>query len=108
MAVDTSRVRALSSAIFGNEKVVEVVLAMDALSEPKSATAQDLNRATGIAHSMVRDVLVRLVDGELVTAVPKVGGSRSPQYYQPRDGWADLVDLARWAHATASRSTQAR
>jgi hypothetical protein len=82
--------RRRSAALFGNEKVVEVVLA---LNEEDLATAQQLHASTGIAYSMVRDALGRLVQGGAVRALPKTGHSRSPQYYQSIEGplWEALV-----------------
>lgn len=82
--------RRRSAALFGNEKAVEVVIA---LNEQGVATAQELHASTGIAYSMVRDALGRLVQGGVVRALPKVGHSRSPQYYQPIEGplWSALV-----------------
>lgn len=102
---DHVEVRRVSAAVFGNEKVVEVVLAFDATSEPRAATAQDLSHSTGISYSMVRDVLLRLTAGGVLVALPKVGGRRSPQYYQPAadEGWDNLVRLARWIGQTRTR-----
>jgi DNA-binding transcriptional ArsR family regulator len=76
--------------LFGNEKTAEVVRALKAEG---TATAQQITTRTGIAHSMVSDALKRLVQGEAVRALPKAGGSRSAQYYQPIDGhlWDALV-----------------
>jgi hypothetical protein len=85
--------RRRSAALFGNEKAVEVVLA---LSSEGIATAQQLQASTGIAYSMVRDALGRLVQGAVVIALPKSGHSRSAQYYQPVEGrvWDALVAAA--------------
>jgi hypothetical protein len=96
MTSDISEIRRRSAALFGNEKVVEVVLAMARTEAPHSVTAQDVSKATEIAHSLVRDVLVRLATSEVLVAVPKVGGSRAAQYYQPRAdfGWTQLVAMA--------------
>ena len=96
MASDISELRRRSAALFGNEKAVEVILAMARTEAPHSVTAQDVSRATEIAHSLVRDVLVRLVASDVLVAVPKVGGSRAAQYYQPRAdfGWTQLVAVA--------------
>lgn len=108
MLANTERTRQRSAAIFGNEKVVEVVLALNDTGESPTATAQDLSRATGIAHPMVRDVLRRLALGEVLIAAPKVGGSRSAQYYHPRPGaaWDAVVSLAE-AIASETASTRA-
>jgi hypothetical protein len=75
--------RRRSAALFGNEKTVEVILA---LHGEGTATAQMIVVRTGIAHSMVRDAIGRLVEGGVVRALPKTGGTRSPQYYQPVGG----------------------
>lgn len=103
---DTRKTRRLSAALFGNEKVVEVALALDEVNAP--CTAQELAVRTGIAHSMVRDVLVRLATAGLLLALPKTGGTRSAQYYEPEDrgAWTHLIALARWLRA--GRATERR
>jgi ribosomal protein S25 len=95
LTVDTAvdeqgETRRRSAALFGNEKTVEVVLA---LQDEGTATAQMILARTGIGHSMVRDALGRLVEGGVVRALPKTGGTRSPQYYQPISGrvWDTLL-----------------
>jgi GTP-sensing pleiotropic transcriptional regulator CodY len=86
--------RRRSAALFGNEKTVEVVAALD---EEGSATAQTIAARTGITHSLVRDALLRLTAGGAVRPLPRLGGSRSPQYYEPvnDDLWAALTAAAR-------------
>jgi hypothetical protein len=97
MPIDIVETRRRSAALFGNEKVVEVVLSLNDVPEPRSATAQQIMEATGIGHSMVRDVLQRLTGAGALHALPKVGGSRSAQYYRPDgDVWESLVGLCRW------------
>jgi hypothetical protein len=90
---DQAETRRRSAALFGNEKTAEVVLA---LNDARLATAQQLSTSTGIAHSMVRNALARLVQGGAVRALPKTGHSRSEQYYQPVDDrlWGALVAVA--------------
>jgi len=92
--------RRRSAALFGNEKTVEVVLALKA--EKGWATAQQLHARTGIAYSMVRDALGRLVQGGAVET-SRTGGSRSPKFYYPVEGhvWNGLVEGAQglWAEA---------
>jgi hypothetical protein len=90
---DLEETRHRSAALFGNEKTVEVVLALD---DEGAATAQELATRTGIPHSLVRDALVRLVAGSAVHQLPRVGGSRSPLYYQPTPGklWVAIVAAA--------------
>lgn len=96
MASDISEIRRRSAALFGNEKAVEVILAMARSEAPHSVTAQDVSKDIAVAHSLVRDVLVRLAASDVLIAVPKVGGSRAPQYYQPRPdfAWTELVAVA--------------
>jgi hypothetical protein len=85
--------RRRSAALFGNEKMAEVVVALD---EEGPATAQTIAARTGITHSLVRDVLLRLTAGGAARPLPRLGGSRSPQYYQPVNGdlWAALTAAA--------------
>jgi len=89
-ASELAETRRRSACLFGNEKTAEVVRV---LSAEGTATAQQIALKTGIAHSMVADALRRLVQGEAVRALPKVGGSRSAQYYQPIEGrlWSAVV-----------------
>jgi len=86
--------RRRSAALFGNEKTIEVVIALD---EEGAATAQMIAAKTGIPYSLVRDALVRLAGGGAVQQVPRIGGSRSPLYYEPTEGrlWAALATAAR-------------
>lgn len=96
-----AQVRRESAKVFGNEKLVEVVLALDQAAGV--ATAQEITRRTGIAHSMVRDVLVRLADAALVRPLPRES-TRAAQYYDTREQgevWTRLVALAHvlWARA---------
>lgn len=97
MAGQTTRER--SAALFGNEKLVEVVVAL--AEQQGAATAQQLSRLTGVDHSLVRCVLLRAVNAGVVETLPRAGGSRSPQYYQPTDTelWRATLALA---HAAAA------
>ena len=99
MRLDIGEARRRSAALFGNEKVAEVVLVLAQGGAP--ATAQELSRTTGVGHSMVRDALLRLAAAGVLLSLPKVGGTRSAQYYEPIDGegWTLLVRLAAWVNA---------
>jgi len=90
--VDETRRR--SAALFNNEKMAEVILSLHA--EHGAAHAQEISRRTSISHSLVRDVLVRLAAAGVLTALPKLGGSRGAQYYEPSDRelWQRLVEVA--------------
>ena|SRR5260370_38973354 len=96
--------RRRSAALFGNEKTVEVVLA---LHEEAPATAQMIAARTGITHSLVRDALLRLTAGGAARPLPRLGGSRSPRYYQPVDGdlWEALTSAAQAIARTSDRSS---
>jgi hypothetical protein len=48
----------MSASIFGNEKLAEIVLLLEA--EDGALLAAELSRRTGFTHSLVMDVLVRL------------------------------------------------
>ena len=87
--------RRQSAALFNNEKLVEIVLAVEKAAGVTHA--QELSRATSISHSLVRAVLIKLVGAGALIALPKSGGARSTQYYQPIDGelWSALVALAK-------------
>ena len=97
----TRAARRTSAGLFGNEKVAEVVCALHVTRSP--VTAQELAVLTRISHSMVRDVLVRLTAVGILTALPKVGGTRSAQYYLPVEeaGWELLSALAEWVLASS-------
>ena len=91
--------RRRSASLFGNEKVAEVIVAVQAAGGP--CTAQEISLSTGVGHSMVRDALRRLVESGLVVTLPKVGGARSAQYYTPaeQEAWRLVVSLAGWLGA---------
>ena len=84
----------MSSKLFGNEKLVEVVRALAA--EAGVATTQLVARRTGIDHSLARDVLRRLAEAKVVTPLPRAN-SRAPQYYEVDKSnavWLNLLSLA--------------
>lgn len=85
--------RRRSAALFGNEKTVEVVLALDGEG---TGTAQMIAARTGIPYSLTRDALIRLRVGGAIRQIPRVGGSRSPLYYEPVEGdlWRALTAAA--------------
>ena len=94
MDYDTTA-RRTSTNIFGNEKLAEIVLMLNA--EPGALLAADIARRTGFGHSLVRDVLVRLSKTSAIRALPKTGNPRGPAYYEKDSQsplWAPLVQLA--------------
>ena len=85
--------RDLSSALFGNEKMAELVMAV--LAEKSHTTAQQVANRLGINHDLARKPLLRLVDAGVLVALPKEGGRRSTQFYEvvPGARWSALVAL---------------
>jgi hypothetical protein len=101
MTDDRHATRRLSALVFGNEKVAEIVLLLEA--ERGAVLASEIARKTGFGHSLVRDVLVRLSKTPAVRALPKAGNSRGPAYYEPvvdSPVWIALVELARTIETT--------
>lgn len=96
MRTDSHETRRVSAAVFGNEKTVEVILAVQACGGLARAT--DIVQITGIAHGMVRPVLKRMLDARLLTAMPRRGGSRGELFFEI--GNTDLWDAV---HATAQQ-----
>jgi hypothetical protein len=96
--------RDLSSALFGNEKMIAVVLAVAA--EHDHATAQQVAKRVGVNHDLARKPLLRLVEGGMLVALPREGGRRSPQYYEAAPGprWEAMKALCRTLYK--SRSVQ--
>ncbi|MGO9292382.1 MAG: hypothetical protein ACLP52_00615 [Streptosporangiaceae bacterium] len=87
--------RHISTSIFGNEKVAEIVLVLDA--EPGALLVAEIARRTGFGHSLVADVLKRLSKTPALRALPKAGNLRGPAYYEKNVDsplWSALVQLA--------------
>lgn len=81
--MDPVATRRISAAVFGNEKTVEVVLALVAANGLARTT--DIVRSTGIANGMVRPVLKRLLEAGALSAMPRRGGSRGELYFEIAD-----------------------
>jgi hypothetical protein len=87
--------RRLSASVFGNEKIAEIVLILDA--GPGASLVAEIARRTGFGHSLVRDVLVRLSRTPALRALPRAGNPRGPAYYEKNAEsplWAALAQLA--------------
>lgn len=91
--------RRRSGALFGNEKVAELVLALD---RSLPTTAQAVALPLGIPHNLVTPVLRRLVGASLIAPLPRVG-SRSAAYYDRvyDPAWDQLVRLCRTLSGSA-------
>lgn len=87
--------RERSSAIFGNRYFVDVVLAVDQLSGASDApvTTRMVASETTLSDSLVRQVMQRLRDADLIAEPPRTGGTRSPRYFQVRRGslWSGVL-----------------
>ena len=91
--------RELSSAVFGNEKFIEVVLALDARAPQ---TAQGIGLGLSVASPMVRSVLKRLEKAGVARALPRAT-TRAPLYFEPikdSSSWRALASLCRQLLAT--------
>lgn len=88
--------RRLSAAVFGNEKTVEVLLAIQEANG--LARTADVVQSTGIAHGLVRPVLKRLLDAGALTAMPRRGGARGELFFEIGDErlWAAMLQTARY------------
>jgi hypothetical protein len=98
---DALTARRISASIFGNEKIAEIVLLLE--SEPGALHAADIQRRTGFAHSLIRDVLERLGKTPALRALPRTGSARGPAYYEKCPDsplWRALVGLAQAVLAT--------
>jgi hypothetical protein len=92
------QLRDVSSALFGNEKMAEVVLAL--VAQQGHATAQQVATDLSVNHDLARKPMLRLVEAGLLVALPRVGGRRSTQFYEvvPGPEWDALVALCRALH----------
>jgi hypothetical protein len=92
--------RARSAALFNNSHVVEVVLQIATLTRGNASefiTTRKIAAATGLADSLVRPVVLRLEDAELLHRLPRTGGPRSEQFFTraTSNQWSKLVQLCR-------------
>lgn len=86
--------RTRSAAVFGNEKWVEVALALEAIGG--TPLSQHLARHVGINSDLVTAVLQRMQDAQLVKAMPRIGSPTRgsvPWEVQPGPRWDALVRL---------------
>lgn len=76
--------RSRSVALYNNRYFAEVAEAVLSASRHGDdlVTTREIASTTGLADSLVRSVLVRLVEGDVLLKMPRLGGGRSPQHYQ--------------------------
>jgi DNA-binding transcriptional ArsR family regulator len=77
--------RDASAAIFGNRYMAEVLATIDGIADDEGVTVRRIARELNIGDSVVRPILSRLLEAGYVEALPKIGGSRSAQYYVVTD-----------------------
>jgi len=88
----------VSAAIFGNSHMA--VILTDLSNRAHSdwpITTRQVAASTGVADSLVRAVLLRLVAAGALNQLPKTEGSRGRQFFDRADvaWWQTLTDLAR-------------
>lgn len=86
--------RALSAAVFGNGKWIEVVLLLDAWAG--LPCAQELATRIGTTSDLVTSVLKRMRDAQMIKDHPRVGSSTRGTIHwevQRGAGWDAMVDL---------------
>ncbi|HWL36029.1 MAG TPA: hypothetical protein VNQ77_07525 [Frankiaceae bacterium] len=87
----------LSAAIFGNRHLANVLATAAAIeAEHELVTTRRVASRTGLADSVVRAVLLRLVDAGVVEPTLREGGARGQQFYAIK-----ATDLARSIVAAA-------
>lgn len=97
-----------SGALFNNRHFAEVATAALAVSQDGTTmfTTRMVAASTGLADSVVRPVLHRLVDAQALGKLPRGGGGRTAQYFQvlethTLEGIHDLANVE-----AAGRTTQ--
>lgn len=75
--------RARSAALFNNRHFADVARAAStvAQSNGRMLTTRMVAAATGLSDSVVRPILLRLLEAEAIVRLPRAGGSRTAQYY---------------------------
>lgn len=90
--------RAKSAALFNNRHFADCAAHLLGVSKSGAefVTVRQIAAASQLADSLVRPVVLRLVDAGVLEKLPRLGGGRSPQYYRVVDAevlaWASLTD----------------
>jgi hypothetical protein len=104
----TSRER--SFALFNNRYLCDVVIAINELAPPPDGlvTTRQVASHTGLVDSIVRPVLMRLVDADIMARLPRLGGPRSPQFFRVDDSqsWEHLISLTRSNRSDATSANR--
>jgi hypothetical protein len=87
----------VSAAVFGNSHMAVILTDLSKRTDSDwPITTRQVAASTGVADSLVRAVLLRLVAAGVLNALPKTEGSRGRQFFD-RAGltwWQTLIDLA--------------
>jgi hypothetical protein len=96
-----------SVALFNNRYFAEV--AEESLRVSNAGrdmiTTRMIASASGLADSLVRPVLLRFVDAQILDKLPRAGGGRSPQYYMVLE--PDLLEAISRLAPTRGRNDDA-
>lgn len=81
-AVDARQAR--SGALFNNRHFADVAGAALAIGRSRSdmLTVRMIASSTGLADSVVRPILLRLVEAHVLGKLPRAGAARGAQYYR--------------------------
>jgi hypothetical protein len=96
MSGETTEARARCHAIFNNAAFGDVVVTADRLlseGPDGTVTTRRVAAVTGIADSVVRQVMVRLVAAQMLYELPKIGPTNGPRLFYRRndDRWVALT-----------------
>lgn len=98
--------REMSSSVFGNRAFAAVASSVDVLlhgHREGSATARQVAAATGLADSVVKPVLLRLVEAGLLRPLPRISSRGVQLYVDPgSSGWVQLMSTVRWVNGETS------
>ncbi|MEZ5097054.1 MAG: hypothetical protein R2731_13705 [Nocardioides sp.] len=97
--------RAKSAALFNNRHFAECAAHLIEVSKSGAefVTVRQIAAASQLADSLVRPVVLRLVDAGVLEKLPRLGGGRSPQYYRVVD--AEILNWVSLAHSVVVHST---
>jgi hypothetical protein len=112
-AVNELGTPSVSASIFGNTHMAVILTDLSQRADSDwPITTRRVAVSTGLADSLVRPVLLRLVAAGALDPLPKTEGLRSQQFFDRRADlawWQTLMDLARSvANATPALARAAR
>lgn len=88
----------VSASIFGNSHMAVILTDLSKRADSDwPITTRQVAASTGVADSLVRAILLRLVAAGALTALPKTEGSRGRQFFDRVENlawWRTLIDLA--------------